>query len=97
MMKLLMPQPRCLAGPIVSGHAEDRAGSRRVRLRRAAFNLPFGRAPRVEAPPLDAAAAVCGIITQMGGSLDQEFAASEICRALWAGRDGRIAGRPAVL
>jgi hypothetical protein len=96
MKKLLMPAPRPRTGSAGAGRPADSA-RRRALFEEIALTHPFGRASPGNAGPLAAAAPLDPIITQLRGSLDQDFAGCAICRPLWAGRTSRIAGPPMVL
>src|SRR5215467_13111180 len=88
MMKLLIRRSRSrrrAAAPALSANGALRG---RMALHRTAWTLSFGRAfpakPALTWLPL----AFDGIITQLRGSLDQDFAASAAICPLWAGDVG---------
>jgi hypothetical protein len=95
-MKIAHPPPRPWVGSAAAAYPADSARQRAL-VHEIALTLPFGRASPGNADPLAAAAALGPIITQLRGSLDQDFAGYAISRPLWAGPGSRIAGRSMVL
>src|SRR5882672_11448671 len=90
MMKLLIRRPCPRVGAAQSARTADGTACRRVALHQSALNHPFGRASqalpaRAKLPPIFDA-----IITQLGTSLDQDFAASTAACPLWAGIAARL-------